>query len=125
MKIGTLYPVLMRVGVNEYEVAQAQLLEVDGDEAILEIPATRIVMGINESLGDLPEKEPEVERKFDGVVQETGDDMSDARAALEAEGIELDEDDYNEGTPSQGRTLHGEPEEGTVSLRQMKLDGEV
>lgn len=129
MKIGSLYPVFLRTNAGEYEVAQARLLEIDGDEAILEVPATRIVMGVNSSLGDLPERQPERERIFDGVQTTEGDGGSqaidDARAALEAEGIELDEDDYSEGTPSSGLTLHGEPQEGTVSLRDMKLDDDV
>lgn len=127
MKKGQLYPVFLRTGAGEYEVAQARLLEIDGDEAILEVPATRIVMGVATSLGDLPEKEPVVERKFDGITTTGGDEGSEAidqaRAELEAEGIELDDDDYSEGTPSQRLTLRGERE--VQSLKDMVLDNDV
>lgn len=134
MKVGTLYPVILRTTAGEYEVAQAQLLEIDGDEAILEIPATRIVMGVNANLGDLPEREPAVERKFDGVVQDTGDESSqavdDVRALYEAEGIELDEDpDVKSSAPVIGRSGpqrgHRAPAEGSVSLKDMVLDDDV
>jgi len=133
VKVGQIYPVFLRTGQGEYEVAQAQLLEIDGDEAILEIPGTRIVMGISTSLGDLPVNEPLKERVFDGVVADNGDDGSDAvddvRALYAAEGIELDEDPDEQ---SSGRVIgrSGAPRAASagsdgVSLRDMALDDEV
>lgn len=109
MKKGDIHPVML----GPYEVAEALIVEIDGDNAILEIPATRIVMGIHSSLGDLPQDPNAKERVLLGP-QDT--DPNSARAALEAAGIELDEDD--DFAP-------GEVIEGEVSLKDMVFKDDV
>src|SRR6185503_14676250 len=111
VKIGDVYPVKL----NEYDVAQAVVMDIDGDEVILEVPATRIVMGIKTALGDL-DRTPEVDRETTLLPPpggETSEAIDEARQALIDAGIELDEDDY---TP---------PSSDGGSLRDMKLDDDV
>lgn len=117
MKKGETYPVRL----NEYQVADAVIVEIDGDQAILEIPATRIVMGIHSSLGEYQDPNA-TDRRVLGPQEQDGGDarvaQDPARAALEAEGIELDEDDDQ---IIEGRS--GASSASEASLKEMNLDG--
>lgn len=111
MKKGDTYPVKL----NEYDIAEAVVVEVDGDEVILEVPATRIVMGLTTALGDL-DRTPEVDRDVTKLPEgHGGSEATDdaAREALIAAGIEIDDDDYTPPVTEGG------------SLRDMRLDGDV
>lgn len=100
-----------------YGVAEAVLVEIDNDQAILEIPATRIVMGIKSSLGDLTPDPNAKERMLLGV-QEPEVPEDEIRAALEAEGIELDEE------PDFIAPQHvSQHDAGEASLKDMNLNG--
>lgn len=104
MKAGDVQQVML----GPYHVADAVVMEIDGDEVILEIPATRIRMGLHQSLGDLHDKEPEKDRLFLDSEPET----DPVKQELIAAGIELDEDDdFTPRTQESG------------SLRDMDLDG--
>lgn len=93
MKAGDTFKV--HLGANE--VAEATLVEIDGDQAILEIPATRIVMGIQSTLGDLAPDPNAKERMILGP-QEQEEETDPVRRELLEAGIELDEDpDFVEG----------------------------
>jgi hypothetical protein len=112
MKIGDKF----NVSLGMHEVAEATLVEIDGDQAILEIPNTRIIMGIHSSLGDLTPEEGGKERVLLGLQEQPDTPEDIARRELLAAGIELDEeDDFVEGTRSNNT-------EGQ-SLKDLDLDG--
>lgn len=114
MKIGD----TRKVFLGQYEVADAVVVDIDDDKVYLEVPATRIVMGLKTDLGDLDDTPPEVDRDVTLLPPpggETSDAIDEARAALLAEGVELDEDD--DYTPP--------PADGSVSLKEMRLDDDV
>lgn len=58
MKPGDKYP----VNLNEFVVAEAVVVDIEDGKATLDIPATRIVMGVKTSLSDLPEEVPNREK---------------------------------------------------------------
>ena len=65
MKVGDKVP----VNIGPHEVAQAEVKEINGSEAVLIVPARRVVMGIRTELTDLPGTEPETESIVVGVEQ--------------------------------------------------------
>lgn len=112
MKKGDKFAVVL----GAHEVAEATLVEIDGDQAILEIPATRIVMGIHSSLGDLAADPNAKERMILGMQEE-----DPVAAEYRRQGIELDEDyDDLHVQASSNRTGPTAPE---TSLKDMDLDG--
>lgn len=63
MKVGDKIP----VNIGNHEVAQAEVKEINGAEAVLIVPARRVVMGIRTELTDLPGTQPETETIITGV----------------------------------------------------------
>lgn len=63
MKVGDLIP----VHIGQHEVAQAEVKEISDGQAVLIVPARRVVMGIRTELTDLPTTEPSTEVIIDGV----------------------------------------------------------
>lgn len=58
MKPGDKYP----VNLNEHIVAEAVVIDIEDGKVTLDIPATRIVMGVKSSLTDLPDEVPNKDR---------------------------------------------------------------
>jgi hypothetical protein len=49
------------VNLNEHVVAEAVVIDIEDGKVTLDIPATRIVMGVKSSLTDLPDTVPDKE----------------------------------------------------------------
>ncbi len=73
----------MKVGDEEvvtlrgFEVARAIVEDIQGDEVILILPATRIRMGLKTDLGDLPEQTPAVEHHPTVLPADGGTSLSE------------------------------------------------
>jgi hypothetical protein len=62
------------VKLQDFAVAEATVVELDGDEVYIDIPATRVKMKIRTSLAPPEQKAPEVDRIFAGQAESiTGD----------------------------------------------------
>lgn len=101
MKPGDEFPVQL----SGYHVANGIVEEIDGDEVVIIIPATRVKMGIKTSLTDTT---PEIDRDFTALVEGTGDAKSEAAVEVEAP--------KNTPAPDDVKT------EDYVPLSQLKLD---
>lgn len=55
------------VNLNEHVVAEAVVIDIEDGKVTLDIPATRIVMGVKSSLTDLPDTTPAVEHQILGA----------------------------------------------------------
>lgn len=66
MKIGDRHP----INLNEWTVAEAVVVDIEDGKATLEIPATRIVMGIKSSLTDLTPEAPQKGFEVTGTTQQ-------------------------------------------------------
>lgn len=60
------------VNLNEHVVAEAVVIDIEDGKVTLDIPATRIVMGVKSSLTDLPDTLPDTERQIIGTQDDQG-----------------------------------------------------
>lgn len=88
----------LKVFIEGYEVGYAQIEDISDGKATLIIPATRVVMGVKQSLVDI-EPEVETDRVLAGVAEAVGDEGSDAadeaESAVEQERKSLRERDLD------------------------------
>lgn len=68
----------LELKLNEFVVAAGTVTEISEGKVYIDIPATRVVMGLKTSLGEPPVVEPEVEHQFAGTVEPEGDASSPA-----------------------------------------------
>lgn len=68
----------LEVKLEDHVVAQGVVTEISDGKVYIDIPATRVVMGLKTSLGEPPVQTPEVEHQFAGTVEPNGDDSSEA-----------------------------------------------
>ena len=78
MKIGDRFS----VDIQGVSVAEAVLEDIDGDQATIVIPATRVVVAIKQELDISATKDPEVDRIFGGMTQTTEPEVSPASVAV-------------------------------------------
>lgn len=68
------------VNLNEHVVAEAVVIDIEDGKVTLDIPATRIVMGVKSSLTDLPDTQPTTERVLLGAETADGTPVSEPQA---------------------------------------------
>jgi hypothetical protein len=72
----------VEVKMEDFVVAQGIVTEISDGQAYIDIPATRVVMSVRQSLAPMVAKEPEVEHQFIGTVNNDGDTTSPAKDAV-------------------------------------------
>lgn len=97
MKIGDRVPVQIE-GTN---VAEAIVEDIDEGNAVLIIPATRLVVKMRATLDLAATKEPEVDRVFAGL-ESTGTNESEASLTTNAEGSPAGPQEVSEGSVGEG-----------------------
>lgn len=118
----------LELKLNDFTVANGVVTEISEGKVYIDIPATRVVMGLRTSLGEPPAHEPEVEHQLAGMATPANDGGSEAQDAVN-NGTPVQQEQFTNVPPPSPEQQRQQPAQqipvSNDSLRNQQLDSSI